>query len=204
MQASIWSQHMPWEHESVISWVSNEGEADLHLHSPVRGALYFLIYYLLRPRECVRLCTRRIYQTRLLPFFFFFYDADTDGDASVYLAASEAYLHMTLRSAIGEMGIRRVLFCWNDVLLPRMWQQNMNMKIWKEQLSQHRSWYSWGLDIMCLLAWLLMVLYIMSLDCTACVGLRTLKSTMHAAHFTYSTHIVPVHMNNKLSCGNGN
>lgn len=43
--------------------------------------------------------------------FAIFYDADTDGDASVYLAASKAYLHITLRSAIGETGIRRVLFC---------------------------------------------------------------------------------------------
>lgn len=125
--------------------------------------------------------------------FAIFYDADTDGDASVYLAASEAYLHMTLRSAIGETGIRRVLFCWNDVLLPRMWQQNMNMKIRKERLSQHGSWYSWGLDIMCLLAWLLMVLYIMSLDCTACVGLRLFTFTYmwlisHVAHILFPTY----------------
>lgn len=118
--------------------------------------------------------------------FAIFYDADTDGDASVYLAASEAYLHMTLRSAIGETGIRRVLFCWNDVLLPRMWQQNMNMKIRKEQLSQHGSWYSWGLDIMCLLVWLLMLLYIMSLD-----WFKTIYIYIYVAHFTCSTHIVP-------------
>lgn len=52
--------------------------------------------------------------------FAVFYDADTDGDASVFLAARVAYLHMTLHAAIGGTGIHRVLFCWNDVLLAWM------------------------------------------------------------------------------------
>lgn len=52
--------------------------------------------------------------------FAIFYDADTDGEASVSLAAREAYLHMTLRAAIGGTGICGVLFCWNDVLLAWM------------------------------------------------------------------------------------
>lgn len=67
--------------------------------------------------ERMQLHTRRIYQARL---FAIFYDADTGGDASVSLAAREAYLHMTLHAAIGGMGIRGVLFCWNDVLLSWM------------------------------------------------------------------------------------
>lgn len=52
--------------------------------------------------------------------FAIFYDADTDGDASVSLAARKAYLHMTLHTAIGGTGIYRVLFSWNDVLLAWM------------------------------------------------------------------------------------
>lgn len=49
-----------------------------------------------------------------------FYDADTAAGASVSLAASKAYLHMTLHAAIGRMRIRRILFSWNDVLLAWM------------------------------------------------------------------------------------
>lgn len=36
--------------------------------------------------------------------FAIFYVADTHGDASVSLAAREAYLHMTLHAAIGGTG----------------------------------------------------------------------------------------------------
>lgn len=36
--------------------------------------------------------------------FAIFHDADADGNASVSLAAREAYLHMTLHAAIGGTG----------------------------------------------------------------------------------------------------
>lgn len=58
------------------------------------------------------LTARQAYLSKLA--FAICYDADTDGDASVSVAAREAYLHMTLHAAIGGTGI---LFCWNDVLL---------------------------------------------------------------------------------------
>lgn len=119
---------------------------------------------------CVRLCTRHIYQTRLLPFFKML--TRMVMPPSPLLQGRPIYIWPCMRQLV-ERGIRRVLFCWNDVLLAWMWQQNMNMKIWKERLSQRGSWYSWGLDIMCLLVWLPTVLYITSMDGTVLCGLLT-------------------------------
>lgn len=165
----------------------NEGEVIVHLHRPCKRRhstpLHFLECYLLKPRKCMCLCTRRIFQTRLLPFF---HDANTGGDASGSLAARKAYLHMTLHTAIGGKGIRRVLFSWNDVLLAWMWQQNMNMKIWKEQLSQRGLWYLSGLDIMCLLVCLLTVYYVSGLY--RMCGL--LLNLMHIVSFFFTCRIV--------------
>lgn len=144
-----------------------------HLHCP-RAELqpYISLRFLLRlgqrgKKACD--CTPGVFvKHSLLPFFFFFRMLTRTVMPLSPFSAKQAYLHMTLHSAVDETELCRVLFRWNDVLSSRMWQRNM--KIRKEQLSQIGYWYSWGLYIMCLpvLATTCTCYYANALYSTAC------------------------------------